>query len=146
MPFVNVTNLYGTPDVGFVSGETEAFKVVRLVDTEHGTRGTVQVNGDGTVYDIGRAKTRGIEYNSGTASTVFMSTSSLTDVTYKYYPFDVVMFAHINCVGAMSGALTAGDTLTGGTSAATGVVESITTVGSAVITDATQANPVDVTC
>jgi hypothetical protein len=56
------------------------------------------------------------------------------------------MFAHINCVGAMSGALTAGDTLTGGTSAATGIVESVTTVGSAVITGATSANPVVVTC
>ncbi len=146
LPFINITNLYGTPDVGFVSGETEVYKKVRLVDTEHGTRGTVQTNADGTVYDIGRAKTRGIEYNSGTASTVFMSTSSLTDVTYKYYPFDVEMFAHINCVGAMSGALTNGDKLTGGTSGATGIVESVTTVGSAVITGATSANPVVVTC
>ena len=146
LPFINVTNLYGTPDVGFVSGETEVYKKVRLVDTEHGTRGTVQVNSAGTVYDIGRAKSRGIEYNSGTASTVFMSTSSLTDVTYKYYPFDVEMFAHINCVGAMSGALTTGDTLTGGTSGATGIIESITTNDSATITGATAANPVVVTC
>ena len=146
LPYVNVTNLYGTPDVGFVSGETEAFKAVRLVDTEHGTRGTAQVNSAGTVYDIGRAKSRGIEYNAGTASTVFMSTSSLTDVTYKHYLFDTVMFAHINCVGAMSGAITAGDTLTGGTSGATGIVESITTNDSATITGATAANPVVVTC
>ena len=125
LPYVNITNMYGTPDVGFVSGETEAFKAVRLVDTEHATRGTVQVNGDGTVYDIGRAKTRGIEYSAGTASTVFMSTSSLTTNTYKHYLFDTVMFAHVNCTGAMSGALTAGDTLTGGTSGATGIVEGI---------------------
>ena len=146
LPYVNITNMYGTPDVGFVSGETEAFKAVRLVDTEHATRGTVQVNGDGTVYDIGRAKTRGIEYSAGTASTVFMSTSSLTTNTYKHYLFDTVMFAHVNCTGAMSGALTAGDTLTGGTSGATGIVEGISTVGSATITGATSANPVVVTC
>jgi hypothetical protein len=146
LPFINITNLYGTPDVGFVSGETEVYKKVRLVDTEHGTRGTEQVNATGTVYDIGRAKTRGIEYSAGTASTVFMSTSSVTTNTYKYYPFDVVMFAHINCVGAMSGALTAGDILTGGTSGATGIVESITTNASATITGATSANPVVVTC
>jgi hypothetical protein len=145
-PFVNVTNLYGTPDVGFVSGETETFKKVRLVDTEHGTRGTVQVNSAGTVYDIGRAKTRGIEYSAGTASTVFMATSSVTTSTYKHYLFDTVMFAHINCVGATSGALTAGDKLTGGTSGATGIIESITTNDSATITGATAANPVVVTC
>jgi hypothetical protein len=56
------------------------------------------------------------------------------------------MFAHINCVGAMSGAITAGDKLTGGTSGATGIVESITTNASATITGATSANPVVVTC
>jgi len=146
LPFVNVTNLYGTPDVGFVSGETEVYKKVRLVDTEHGTRGTEQVNSDGTVYDIGRAKSRGIEYNAGTASGVFMSTASVVTNTYKHYLFDTVMFAHINCVGAMSGALTSGDTLTGSTSGATGIIESVTTAGSATITGATSANPVVVTC
>ena len=146
LPFVNITQMYGTPDVGFVSGETEAYKKVRLVDTEHATRGTVQVNSDGTVYDIGRAKSRGIEYNSGTASTVFMSTASLTTNTYKHYLFDTVMFAHINCVGAMSGAVTNGDTLTGSSSGATGIIESVTTAGSATITGATSANPVVVTC
>ena len=39
--FVNVQDVFGTPDIGFVSGESEAFKSVRLVDTAHGTRGTV---------------------------------------------------------------------------------------------------------
>ena len=48
------------------------------------------------------------------------------------------MFAHINVKGAMSGALTEGDILTGGTSGATGVVESVTSAGSATITGATQ--------
>ena len=38
----------------------------------------------------------------------------------------------------MSGALTTGDKLTGGTSGATGIVESVTTEGSATITGATQ--------
>ena len=67
LPFINVTNLYGTPDVGFVSGETEVYKKVRLVDTEHGTRGTVFGTSLAHVYDIGRAKTRAFEYNSGTS-------------------------------------------------------------------------------
>ena len=146
LPYVNVTNVYGTPDVGFVSGETVAYQKVRLVSATHDTRGTVQVNNDGTVYDIGRAKSRGIEYNSGTASGVFMSTSSLTDNTYKHYLFDTVMFAHLNVYGPASGALTAGETLTGGSSGATGVVESITSLGAATVTGVTQANPPVVTC
>ena len=56
------------------------------------------------------------------------------------------MFAHVNVRGAMSGALTTGDTLTGGTSGATGTIESISTAGSATITGATVADPVVVTC
>ncbi|MDP7365790.1 MAG: DUF4815 domain-containing protein, partial [Candidatus Pacebacteria bacterium] len=119
--YVNITSLYNTPDVGFVSGETAAYKTLKLQDTVH-TRGTVHTDSTGSVFQIGRALSKAIEYNAGTASTVFLSTSSVTTNTFKHYLFDVEMFAHINCVGAMSGAITAGDTLTGGTSAATGVV------------------------
>ena len=146
LPFVNITNLFGTPDVGFVSDETEVFKKVRLLDTEHTTRGTALVNNDGTVFDIGRAKTRGIEYNSGSATGVFMSSATVTSNTYKHYMFDTVMFAHLNVLGAASGALTTGETLTGGTSGATGIVESITSLGAATITGVTAANPAVVTC
>jgi len=146
LPFVNVTNLFGTPDIGFVSDETEVYKKVRLLDTEHSTRGTALVNNDGTVQDIGRAKSRGIEYNSGTASDVFMSSALVTDNTYKQYLFDTVMFAHLNVRGPASASLTTGETLTGGTSGATGIVESITSLGAATITGITQANPPVVTC
>ena len=145
LPFVNVTNLFGTPDVGFVSDETEVYKVVRLLDEEHSTRGTVLVNNDGTVQDIGRAKTRGIEYNSGNASDVFMSNAALTTNTYKQYLFDTVMFAHLNVKGAASGALTTGETLTGGSSNATAIVESVTSLGVATITGVTAAQPPVVT-
>ena len=31
--FVNVTNIFGAPEIGFVSGSTEAFKRVNLYDT-----------------------------------------------------------------------------------------------------------------
>ena len=146
LPFVNVTNMFGTPDIGFVSGETEVYKKVRLVDTKHTTRGTELTNNDGTIFDIGRAKTRAIEHNSGSASGVFMSTSALTTATYKQYLFDIEMFAHLNVRGPASGALTTGETLTGGTSGATGVVESLTSLGEATITGITQANPPVVTC
>ena len=145
LPFVNVTNLHGTPDIGFVSGETEVFKKVRLLDIEHPTRGTVLVNNDGTVQDIGRAKSRGIEHNSGSASGVFMSSASVKTNTYKHYLFDTVMFAHLNVNGAASGALTTGETLTGGTSGATAIVESITSLGAATITGVTAAQPPVVT-
>ena len=91
--------MFGTPDVGFVSGETEVYKKVRLVDSKHTTRGTALTNNDGTVHDIGRAKTRGIEYNSGSFSGVFSSTESLTTNTYKHYLFDIVMFTHLNVRG-----------------------------------------------
>ena len=145
LPFINITNMYGTPDIGFVSGEVETFKKIRLVDEEHSTRGTTLTNNDGRVFDIGRAKSRGIEYNTGNASGVFQSTAALRTNTYKHYLFDTVMFAHINVKGAMSGALTEGNILTGGTSGATGVVESVTSAGTATITGATASDPVVVT-
>jgi hypothetical protein len=146
LPFVNITKLHATPDVGFISDETVAYKKVRLVDSLHSTRGTELTNNDGTIHDIGRAKTRGIEHSSGTASGVFMSTSSLTTTTYKQYLFDIVMFAHLNVRGPASGALTTGETLTGGTSGATAVVESLTSLGTAAITNITRAEPPVVTC
>jgi hypothetical protein len=146
LPFVNITEMFGTPDVGFVSGETEVYKAVRLVDGKHTTRGTALTNNDGTVHDIGRAKSRGIEYNSGSFSGVFSSTATLTTNTYKHYLFDIVMFAHLNVRGPASGALTTGETLTGGTSGATAIVESLTSLGEATITGITQSQPPIVTC
>jgi hypothetical protein len=55
------------------------------------------------------------------------------------------MFAHLNVNGAASGALTTGETLTGGTSGATAIVESITSLGAATITGVTAAQPPVVT-
>jgi len=65
--FVNVENVFGSPDINFVSGEIENYKSLRLVDTAHGTRGTVFGTELAHVFDIGRAKTRAFEYNSGNA-------------------------------------------------------------------------------
>ena len=143
--YVNVTNVYNTPDIGFVSGECEAYKTVRLVDTAHGTRGTVYATAVQQAYDIGRAKSRGFEYSAGTASTNELSGSTVTDSTFKHYLFDIEMFGHVNVKGAMSGALTTGDTLTGGTSGATGIIESLSTATATNITGASKANPVVIT-
>ena len=49
------------------------------------------------------------------------------------------MFGRVNVRGAMSGALTTGDKLTGGTSGATGIIEGITVAGSANITGVTSS-------
>ncbi len=146
--FVNVENVFGSPDINFVSGEVENYKSLRLVDTKHATRGTVFGTSLAHVFDIGRAKTRAFEFNSGTAvspdsgTTSHLSNGTTKDVKFKHFLFDVEMFAHINVNGAMSGALTTGDKLTGGTSGATGIIESISTEGSATVTGATQADPV----
>ena len=98
------------------------------------------------MFDIGRAKSRAFEHNSGSPTTNFLSSASVTDSVFKHYLFDIEMFVHINVNGTMSGALTTGDILTGGTSKATGVIESITTEGSATITGISQADPAVVTC
>ena len=44
--YINVDNVYGT-DIGFVSGDVEAFKNINLYDTETSVRGT-QVSTVGT--------------------------------------------------------------------------------------------------
>ena len=150
--FINVENVFGSPDIGFVSGEIENYKTLRLVDEAMPTRGTVFGTALAFVYDIGRAKTRAFEYKSGSAvttdsgTTTALSNSVTTGTVFKHFLFDIEMFAHVNVKGSMSGALTTGDTLTGGTSGATGTIESITTASSATITGVTQANPPVVTC
>ena len=137
--FVNVTNTFGTPDVGFISDTSEAFKKVDLLDTANATPGTLQSATNSTVPEIGRAKTKGFEYVSGTESNDIYGSSAV----YKQYLFDIVMFTHLNILTAQS--FTTGETVTGGTSGATATVQSISTTESASITGATKANPVVVT-
>ena len=137
--FVNVTNTFGTPDVGFISGTSEAFKKVDLLDTANVTPGTVQTASSSNVPEIGRAKSKGFEYVSGTESNDIYGSSAV----YKQYLFDIVMFTHLNILTAQS--FTTGEIVTGGTSGATATVQSISTTESATITGATQANPVVVT-
>ena len=88
--FVNVENIHGSPDINFVSGEIENFKTLRLVDTPHTTRGTVFGTSLAHVFDIGRAKTRAFEYNSGSAvspdsgTTTHLSNAATTGVKFKH--------------------------------------------------------------
>ncbi|NDB60461.1 DUF4815 domain-containing protein, partial [bacterium] len=137
--YVNVTNVYGTPDVGYVSGDTEAFKNVNLFDTATSVRGTQQSTTGVNVPQIGRAKSRGFELNNGVASSFIFASSSLTSAVYKHYLFDIEMFTHLNVTTAPS--FTNGEKVTGGTSGAYGYVQSLTSTKSATITGVSQANP-----
>ena len=134
--FVNVTNVYGSPDIASASG-VEAFKGLTLHDTATSSRGTSNAGSGSSITTIGRAKTRGFEYNSGTATSNIFSSSSLTSAVYKHYLFDIVLYTHLNIKTAQ--AFTTGEVVTGSTSGATGVVQSLSTATSETISGATAA-------
>ncbi len=118
--FFNVTNVFGSPDIGFVSGDVEAFKTINLYDTATSARGTEQSTVGTTVPQIGRAKSRGFETVSATETDDINATSSI----YKHFLFDIEMFTHLNALGTAS--YTTGEVVSGATSGATGIVQSIT--------------------
>jgi len=123
--FVEVTNIHGSPDVGTVSGETEAFKELQLYKDTISTRGTNPATENVDVKQIGRAKTRYFEYKSGTAGT----TSSNTTSIYKLGLFNIDMFQHLAVSTNVS--YDTGETLTGATSGATGIIEAVSASTSA---------------
>src|SRR5210317_265664 len=133
--FINVNNVYGSPDVGFVSGDVEAFKTVNFYDTATSVRGTEQSTVGTTVPQIGRAKSRGFETVSATESLDINATSSI----YRHYLFDIEMFTHLNALGTAS--YTTGEIVSGATSAATGVVQSITATKNTAVTSISVASP-----
>src|SRR6056300_407740 len=133
--FINVTNVYGSPDVGFVSGDVEAFKSVNFYDTATSARGTEQSTVGTTVPQIGRAKSRGFETVTATESLDINATSSI----YKHYLFDIEMFTHLNALGTAS--CTTGEIVSGATSGATGVVQSTTATKNTAVTSISVASP-----
>src|SRR6056300_479871 len=137
--FVNVTNVYGTPDVGAVSGETNAFGKVDLYDTATSSRGTGNTGTDSGINTIGRAKSKGFEFKSGTATANIYSSASLTSSVYKHYLFDINMFTHLNILTAQS--FTTGEKITGSTSGATATVESLSKTESQTVNAITSASP-----
>ena len=140
--FINVTNVYGTPDIASASG-VEAFKGLTLHNTATSSRGTANTGSNSGITTIGRAKTRGFEYSAGTATANIFSSSSLTSAIYKHYLFDVEFFTHLNIKTAQ--AYSNGATITGNTSGATGIKQEYSTTESATITGATKADPCVVT-
>src|SRR5210317_1332727 len=140
--YINVTNVYGSPDIALTSG-VEPFKGLTLHNVATSSRGSANSGTDSSISHVGRAKTRGFEYSSDTASANIFASSSLTSAVYKQYLFDIVLFTHLNIRTAQS--FTTGEIVTGGTSGATGVVQSISTTESATITGISQATPAVVT-
>jgi hypothetical protein len=133
--YFNVDNVYNTPDVGFVSGAVEAFKTVNLFDTATAVRGTQQTTVGTTVPQIGRAKSRGFEYVTGSeTSDIFAQTG-----VWRHYLFDIEMFTHLNVLESTS--FTTGEIVSGASSGATGVVQSISTTKSTAATSISVANP-----
>src|SRR5210317_784743 len=133
--YINVNNVYGTPDVGFVSGDVEAFKSVNLYDTATSVRGTEQSTVGTTVPQIGRAKSRGFETVTATESLDINATSSI----YRHYLFDIEMFTHLNLTTSAS--FSTGEIVSGATSAATGIVQNVTANTSSAVTSISVANP-----
>ena len=137
--FVNVTNVYGNPDIGFVSGDVEAFKKLGLYSEQTVNRGTENTGSGSSNITIGRAKSKGFEYKSGTAiGGAYSSGSALTNV-FKHYLFDINMFTHLNTTGGST--FTTAEKITGGTSGATGTLESVSTTTSIAPTSISVASP-----
>ena len=117
--YFNVTNVYGSPDVGFVSGDVEAFKTINLYDRQTSSRGVEEVAINGSVPHIGRAKSRGFQYVSGTQTNdIFANTG-----VWRHYLFDVELFTHLHTTTAAN--FTTGEIVVGSSSGATGVVQSV---------------------
>ena len=111
--FVRITNLYNTPDIGSVSGETTPYKQVKLLSGATVTRGTAS-----TEEPVGLARVRALEYDSGV--------SGSNDAVYKAHLFDIRTFTVLTLSDTPSPLLTAthstGVKLTGNTSGATGLL------------------------
>src|SRR6056300_780634 len=137
--FVHVTNVYNTPDIGFVSGDVEALKNVNLYSFPTSVRGTQNTGSGSTVHQIGRAKSRGFEYVTGPASANIFASASATSAIYKHYLFDIEMFTHLNILSDQS--YSAGDQITGNTSGAIGYVHSSSTIEATAVSNITVASP-----
>ena len=122
--FAKITNLYNTPDIGAVSGETTAYKTLGLFDTATATRGSAS----GTQVGVARART--IQYESGTAGN--------TDAVYRLFLFDIRPFTYLTLSDTPSPTLIANRTnggiqIKGNTSGATGLVFGSLTSGTQLV-------------
>ena len=132
--FVEVSNIYGSPDVDTVAGDTEAYKEVSLYKEATSSRGSAN-SGVGTdIHQIGVAHPRFFEYNSGTVG----ASSSNTTSNYKLGLFNITAFTHLRTKLAHS--LTTGETITNETGAS-GIVEAASTSVTAAISNMVSSSP-----
>jgi hypothetical protein len=122
--YIKVTNLYGTPDVSNISGETTVYKQLDLYDTNIATRGTA------VGVHMGVARVRTYQYDSGIAGE--------QAATYRLYLFDIRMFTRITLSGTpsptiLSAASNGGQRIVGSTSGATGFVFGSGTTGTTLL-------------
>jgi len=122
--YVNITNIYGQPDVAFISGEASAYKMLELYDTPTTSRGS----SSGT--KIGLARGRTMQYSSGAVGSI--------ESVYRLYIFDIRPFTFLTLTATPSPTLIAnhsngGVQITGVTTGATGFVFGDGTTGSKVI-------------
>ncbi len=122
--FVKVTNMFGQPDVTSISGETTPYKTIALFDD------VIQTRGSASGTQIGVARSRTIEYASGTAGN--------TDAVYNLYLFDIRPFTYLTLSDNPSATLTAnhangGIQVKGVTSGATGFVFGALTSGTTAV-------------
>ena len=122
--FAKITNLYNTPDIGAVSGETTAYNTLGLFDDITSTRGSASGN------QVGVARARSIQYDSGTAGN--------TDAVYKLFLFDIRPFTYLTLNDTPSPTLIASRTsggiqIKGNTSGATGLVFGSLTSGTQLV-------------
>ena len=122
--YVTVNNLFGTPDVSFISGESTPFKQLSLYDTATSAPGTA------TGTKIGVARVRTYQHHSGTPGQ--------PDAIYRLFVFDVRPFVRITLSGTPSPTLVSvaangGQLVTGSTSGATGFIFGEETTGAALV-------------
>ena len=136
--FVNVSNIYNTPDFAEFGASVEAFKSVNLHDVATDTKGVERATSGAIVPQIGRAKSRGFE----TALALDTDANLILDDTsvYKHYLFDIEMFTHLNLLDNTS--FTTGDIVSGSTSGASGVVQNSSVAHSEGITSINTSNSV----
>jgi hypothetical protein len=137
--FVHITNIFNSPDIGFVSGDVEPLKTVNLYSFKTSVRGTQNTGSGSSVYQIGRAKTRGFEYVTGPATANIFASASATSAIYKQYLFDIEMFTHLNILSNQ--AYSAGVEITGNTSGAVGYVHNSSTTEATAVSSITVASP-----
>ena len=113
--YVEVTNIYGQPDITESGSTLDPFKEVKLYDQQTSSRGSA------AGANIGYARSRAFEYSSGVVGTAAI---------YHHYLFDITMFTTIVVSTSPYATLTAGALVTGSTSGATGYVVAAVSSGS----------------